>query len=209
MSSRPTFIDEELLKRPLPELIPPKLSPTQNPPYSESIRNKIAEKKCHPLIESALHLMNDDLFSAHFLLRKMQEDEWGKWLHACLHAAAAEGDLEKNAKLWYEQVDPSLLSKYWGSPDPASKTSDYLTRLQEYLRSKSTKSGDSQEGIELRQIKWKELVAILEELENKFGWEETDGLSHYTEDKDPSHKSNVLGEGWRPDSRFAMNKRKK
>lgn len=61
-----------------------------------------------------LHLMNDDLFSAHFLLRKMQEDEWGgytsplrmksdpsrltlivdngtlhlgKWLHACLHAA--------------------------------------------------------------------------------------------------------------------------
>ena len=29
---------------------------------------------------SQLHLMNDDLFSAHFLLRKMQEDEWG----ACL-----------------------------------------------------------------------------------------------------------------------------
>jgi hypothetical protein len=46
--------------------------------------------------------MNDDLFAAHFLLRKMQEDEWGKfgsdngcwadmhgvvakWLHAILH----------------------------------------------------------------------------------------------------------------------------
>lgn len=45
--------------------------------------------------------MNDDLFSAHFLLRKMSEDEWGtlgslwsrwgwadrpaKWLHAILH----------------------------------------------------------------------------------------------------------------------------
>jgi hypothetical protein len=34
-----------------------------------------------------LHLLNDDLFSAHFLLRKMQEDEWGKWLHAILHQA--------------------------------------------------------------------------------------------------------------------------
>jgi len=34
-----------------------------------------------------LHLMNDDLFSAHFLLRKMQENEWGKWLHAMLHQA--------------------------------------------------------------------------------------------------------------------------
>jgi hypothetical protein len=31
--------------------------------------------------------MNDDLFSAHFLLRKMQEDEWGKWLHGILHQA--------------------------------------------------------------------------------------------------------------------------
>lgn len=53
-SSRPTFIDEQLLKRPLPELVPPKLSPTQNPPYSETIRNEIAELKCHPLLESAV-----------------------------------------------------------------------------------------------------------------------------------------------------------
>jgi hypothetical protein len=37
--------------------------------------------------EIQLHLLNDDLFSAHFLLRKMQEDEWGKWLHAILHQA--------------------------------------------------------------------------------------------------------------------------
>lgn len=56
MSARPTFVDEELLKRPLPELVPPKLSPTQNPPYAEGIRNKIAELKCHPLIESAVGL---------------------------------------------------------------------------------------------------------------------------------------------------------
>lgn len=201
--SRPAFIDKYLLKRPLPELIPPKLSITQNPPYSESIRNQIAELKCHPLLESALHLMNDDLFSGHFLLRKMQEDEWGKWLHACLHAA--EGDLEKNAKLWYEQVDPSLLSLYWGENEPVSKTAQYLDRLQSHLRSK-TSHRNAKEIIELKEIKWKELVAILTELEKKYGWEQTDGLQYYTEDKDPGHKSNVLGEGWRPDSRFATNK---
>lgn len=100
--------------------------------------------------------------------------------------------MEKNAKLWYEQVDPSLLSIYWGSPDPASKTADYLTGLQDYLRSKRSKPNEQEEK-ELKEIKWKELVAILTELEKKFGWEQTDGLQYYTEDKDPGHKSNVLG----------------
>jgi hypothetical protein len=82
--SRPGFI-AELEARPLPLLAPPKLTDSSNPPYSPSARSAIADLKCHPLLESALHLMNDDLFSAHFLLRKMQEDEWGKWLHGILH----------------------------------------------------------------------------------------------------------------------------
>ena len=104
----------------------------------------------------------------------------------------AEGDLEKNAKLWYEQVDPPILSAYWGKSDPVSSTSDYLTRLQAYLRTKVADRNQN-EGKELKEIKWKELVAILTEIEKKFGWTENDGLQFYTEDKDPSHKSNVLG----------------
>lgn len=103
-----------------------------------------------------------------------------------------EGDLEKNAKLWYEQVDPGVLSLYWGKEDPVSGTAKYLDRLQDHLRSKKADRDDN-EGKELKEIKWKELVAILEELENRYGWEETDGLQFYTEDKDPGHKSNVLG----------------
>lgn len=100
--------------------------------------------------------------------------------------------MEKNAKLWYEQVDSSVLATYWDSSDPASKAANYLERLQNHLRSGKSVE-ESSEGEELRDIKWKELVAILVELEKKFGWEQTDGLQYYTEDKDPSHKSNVLG----------------
>lgn len=104
MSARPPFV-QILYDRPLPELTPPRLTDSSNPPYSTDVRAQIADLGCHPLLESAvsscavawicmgrvadrqLHLMNDDLFSAHFLLRKMQENEWGKWLHAMLHQA--------------------------------------------------------------------------------------------------------------------------
>jgi hypothetical protein len=105
---------------------------------------------------------------------------------------ASEGDLEKNAKLWYEQVDPEVLSVYWGKESPISGTAKYLDRLQDHLRTKKA-DRDMNEEKELKEIKGKELVAILEELEKKHGWEETDGLQFYTEDKDPGHKSNVLG----------------
>lgn len=56
MSTRPPFIDEILLARPLPPLVPKGLSPTQNPVYSEEARSKIADLKCHPALESAVRL---------------------------------------------------------------------------------------------------------------------------------------------------------
>lgn len=94
-TTRPPVV-EALLARPLPALTPPKLGDTSNPPYREDLRNAIASLLCHPALEAAvspsepqpsclsdgliqLHLMNDDLFSAHFLLRKMQNDEWGEY----------------------------------------------------------------------------------------------------------------------------------
>lgn len=101
-ADRPSFV-AQLLSRPLPPLTPARLTDHSNPPWREEFQSQTADLKCHPLLESAvglhclaagarwltsqLHLMNDDLFSAHFLLRKMQEDEWGKWLHAILHQA--------------------------------------------------------------------------------------------------------------------------
>lgn len=47
--------------------------------------------------------------------------------------------------------------------------------------------------IACRQVKWDELVAILDQLEQKFGWKQYEGSAAYTRDVDQSHKSNVLG----------------
>jgi hypothetical protein len=47
MTARPTFV-RQLLDRPLPLLTPPRLSDKSNPPYSNDIRNQIADLQCHP-----------------------------------------------------------------------------------------------------------------------------------------------------------------
>ena len=53
MSTRPAFV-QTLLDRPLPELTPPRLSDSSNPPYSTDIRAQIADLRCHPLLESVV-----------------------------------------------------------------------------------------------------------------------------------------------------------
>ncbi|KAL7005927.1 hypothetical protein EMMF5_004468 [Cystobasidiomycetes sp. EMM_F5] len=189
-ASRPSFV-KTLLDRPLPELRPPKLSESNNPPWSKEVRAAIADGAYHPLLESALHLMNDDLFSAHFLLRKMQEDEWGKWLHACLHLA--EGDLEKNAKLWYDQIEPSVLSHFWGKQDPVKHAQDAMRKCQQVMYHQKPGDKDGSLLHECRETRWKELVAIFQYLEQKHGWDRVEGTTAYTRDEDPGHKSNVLG----------------
>lgn len=112
MSSQPSYVTD-LLARPLLPLKPPKLTDSSNPPWSPTLKASIADAQLHPLIEVTLHIMNDDLFSAHFLLRKLQEDDWGKWLHGLLHAR--EGDL-RNAKCWYRDVPPALLRLFYVQP---------------------------------------------------------------------------------------------
>nr|XP_031857316.1 uncharacterized protein CI109_007264 [Kwoniella shandongensis]KAA5524388.1 hypothetical protein CI109_007264 [Kwoniella shandongensis] len=190
MTDRPSFVSD-LLHRPLPALTPSKLSDGNNTPYRKDLQDSIADLKCHPALESALHLMNDDLFSAHFLLRKMQEDEWAKWLHAILHQT--EGDLEKNAKLWYEQVDPEVLRHYWNGGNPVALAHENMYRI---MRVKSGEAEESEE-TKARQVKWDELCCVMAELEKQHGWSAVDGTRFYTRDEDPSHKSMILGEGYR------------
>jgi hypothetical protein len=55
-ASRPPFVDEILLARPLPPLVPKGLSPTQNPVYSTEARSKIADLRCHPALESCVRV---------------------------------------------------------------------------------------------------------------------------------------------------------
>lgn len=52
-ASRPSFV-KTLLDRPLPELRPPKLSESNNPPWSKEVRAAIADGAYHPLLESAV-----------------------------------------------------------------------------------------------------------------------------------------------------------
>lgn len=117
--------------------------------------------------------------------------EIGKWLHACLHLS--EGDLEKNAKLWYEQIDPEVLSTYWGKEDPVKKAHEAMQRVGQGMRGELSED----ELKKVKEVRWKELVAAMEALEKKHGWGEVDGTTAYTQDEKPEHKSNVLGEGWR------------
>lgn len=64
---------------------------------------RIASLQLHPSLETLLHLWNQDLPSAHFLVRHMQAaPAWeGMWLHGVLHRI--EGDMA-NALAWYADV---------------------------------------------------------------------------------------------------------
>jgi hypothetical protein len=75
--------------------------------------HNITQLSVHPVIESALHILNLDLPSAHFLLRHMQaQPAWeAMYLHGILHRI--EGDLD-NAKAWYRDVqDSEVFQSVW------------------------------------------------------------------------------------------------
>lgn len=112
---------------------------------------------------------------------------------------SAEGDLSENAKLWYQQVDTSILSKFYASP-PVESAEAFVSRVidvhQALKKNDRTTEGDAdlkRKDEEARKEKWEELVCIMQELEKLHGWKEVDGSQYYTKDEDPSHKSNVLG----------------
>jgi hypothetical protein len=72
-------------------------------PTSPTLTPQIASLHLHPSLESALHILNGDLPSAHFLLRHMQAPPAveGMLLHGILHRC--EGDFP-NARAWISDV---------------------------------------------------------------------------------------------------------
>lgn len=71
-----------LLARPLPALR------RSGAPWNKAISSRIKELLAHPLLESCLHLMNDDLVESAQLLRKMPPDNgYGTWLSGILSSA--------------------------------------------------------------------------------------------------------------------------
>ncbi|KAI9751472.1 MAG: hypothetical protein M4579_006044 [Chaenotheca gracillima] len=78
---------------------------------------RIASLRVHPSLEAALHLLNLDLPSAHFLVRHMAAAPAfeGMFLHGILHRV--EGDYD-NARAWYKNVSESgIFFKVWGTQD--------------------------------------------------------------------------------------------
>lgn len=72
-------------------------------PKNTSLTAKISSLNLHPTLEAALHILNSDLPSAHFLVRHMQAPPAleGMLLHSILHRC--EGDF-RNARLWLNDV---------------------------------------------------------------------------------------------------------
>ncbi|KAL8745317.1 MAG: hypothetical protein Q9184_007892, partial [Pyrenodesmia sp. 2 TL-2023] len=73
---------------------------------SPSLTAAISALSLHPTLEVALHILNADLPSAHFLVRHMQSPPAyeGMYLHGILHRI--EGDYD-NARAWYGNVEAS------------------------------------------------------------------------------------------------------
>ncbi|GAB7345218.1 hypothetical protein MBLNU457_3593t2 [Dothideomycetes sp. NU457] len=91
--------------------------------YDASMTDTISSLYVHPTLESLLHILNHDLPSAHFLVRKMQSAPAveGMYIHGLLHRV--EGDLN-NTRAWYADVcDTDVFTNYWG-PVPDDPNTD-------------------------------------------------------------------------------------
>jgi hypothetical protein len=84
----------------------------------------ISSLQVHPVIEAALHLLNLDLPSAHFLVRHMQAPPaWeAMYAHGILHRL--EGDID-NARAWYGDVkDAEVFQAVWGGGEGDTLSGD-------------------------------------------------------------------------------------
>lgn len=169
----------------------------------------ISSLSLHPALEAALHLLNLDLPSAHFLVRHAQSaPAWEMmYLHGVLHRI--EGDVD-NARCWYGDVkDSEVLKRVWN----ASETSweQFLDRI-EYQKEimagrterkmQADKVNSETERADLQNISLWELREILHFCEDKFGTGEvTDASKTWVQpEAQVADKANAMivgGEGWR------------
>ncbi|KAI7161789.1 hypothetical protein KC349_g2495 [Hortaea werneckii] len=129
--------------------------PSPSPyPHNPSLNHPITTLSLHPTLEALLHILNSDLASAHFLVRKMQAPPAyeGMMIHAVLHRV--EGDY-RNAEAWYSDVfhgegqergGRGCLERCWGSGREGLERCLGFVRRVEGLRKKKTvpvgKKGD-------------------------------------------------------------------
>ncbi|KAF7510457.1 hypothetical protein GJ744_006736 [Endocarpon pusillum] len=170
---------------------------------------EIANLSLHPTLEAALHILNLDLPSAHFLLRHMQgEPAWeGMFLHGILHRV--EGDYD-NARAWYRDVKDSEVFTYaWGKSSESESESrtaqskkgiDAALGMIADIQSLNQSGQGDREELESRSLD--EIRAVVAFCAKKFGVHSVaDAREAWTRNEgkidDKAQAMVVGGEGWR------------
>jgi len=185
----------QLLTLPAPLLPPGHL-------HSTALRSAIASLSLHPCLETALHILNADLPSAHFLVRHMQSPPAyeAMYLHGILHRV--EGDYD-NARAWYSDVDASeVFRKVWAEEEGGQKGAWRLIDEVEMAR-KGSRSGREEIDIEeLGRRSLGEIKRVVDFCEGKFGTGRVVDATEVWVEMRGKHKEMaegmiVGGEGWR------------
>lgn len=196
-----------------PPLLPPVAAfakTTAKTIRSPDLRNQIANLSLHPTLEAALHILNLDLPSAHFLLRHMQRPPAleGMLLHGILHRV--EGDYD-NARAWYRNVRESeVLACAWGRSEESSSSSKSvngatsgldaaLAFIADVQSLKETGKGDRDE---LGSRSLDEVQAVVAFCAKRFGVQKVDDArgAWVKNEGDIGAKAQAMvigGEGWR------------
>jgi len=188
----------ETLKRQLLSGPGPLLPPAPSSP-SKTVSRAISALLLHPSLEAALHILNNDLPSAHFLVRKMQAKPRyeSMMLHGILHRI--EGDYD-NARAWYRDVqDSEVFRLAWGKGG-LDQALDFVRRIEILKKSKSADSDGTEKKI-LEEESKREIIAVMQFCETSFGTEKVENASDiWVQDEKSSAQGNdmvVGGEGWR------------
>lgn len=165
-------------------------------PHHPSLAHAISSLSLHPTLESVLHLLNNDLPSAHFLCRHMQNaPAWeGMLLHGVLHRI--ENDY-RNAEAWYNNVrDSECFAYVWGEYGGVEGGKEF-THAVERLRKE--KVGDVGE---LERVSEREIERLTRWCRERFGtgrWEDATEawVEPSEENRQIASKMLIGGEGWR------------
>ncbi|EME84362.1 uncharacterized protein MYCFIDRAFT_135275 [Pseudocercospora fijiensis CIRAD86] len=171
-------IKEKLLSFPTPLI-------ETSSPNDAALTDAISTLYLHPAFEALLHILNQDLASAHFLVRHMQcEPEIeGMWIHGILHRI--EGDVQ-NARAWYADVcETDVFEKVWGKSSEEEKNEadaekdgvrtgklPNQRKAREFLDCvEAVRDGDLNAKQELEKDARREVETLLEWCGQKFGTE--------------------------------------
>lgn len=154
-------------------------------PNDAALTDPISTLYLHPAFEALLHILNQDLASAHFLVRHMQSEPEieGMWIHGILHRI--EGDVD-NARAWYADVcKTDVFEQVWGKSSDeeeeeaeSDKDSVRTGKLPSQIKAReflncveALRNGDANAKQELEKDARREVETLLEWCTQKFGTE--------------------------------------